>query len=121
MAAAEPDERPPLDLVVELGETFKRLRMDRHVVLLRAYYRARTKGGTSLWDDAFVVEWFRLLRLRRHDSYYVVQPRNSNCRACGAAGRESYHYTSAVWPGGARMTCAACGAAWLELAPEGAA
>jgi hypothetical protein len=109
-----PDDVPAkLALAERVGLELRRLGLTTHVVHLRRYYattRAGRTPGDGEWDDAFVVEWARQLRLPPHERDYAVKPRMSSC-GCPTPKK----YTQSVFPGGSKHACGACREVWLEL------
>jgi hypothetical protein len=112
-----------LEHVKSLGREFKRRGMGQHVQRLRVYYIAVQKGLTSpsheldiKWSEPFVVEWLKILRVPPFERAYSVRPRGSRCGRCSETRNEQTSvFTELNFPGGSKMRCQACEAAWVEL------
>ena len=112
--------------VEQLGREFVRRGMDVHARKLRIYYLALRhklasphKGEVDVrWSEERVQEWLKVLRMPPYEAAYEVRPRGSGCRRCEKTGndRTSIH-TEQTFPGGAKMSCYACGDVWLEEDP----
>jgi len=109
--------------VEQLGREFVRRGMEVHARKLRVYYLALRhrlasphKGEVEVrWSEERVLEWLKVLRLPPFEGVYGVRPWGSGCLRCEKTGndRTSIH-TEQTFPGGAKMSCYACGDVWLE-------
>ena len=113
MSAADHGETE-LELTARVGREFARLGLKNHVAHARRYYAAVRDARppeAGEWTHEMIVEWARLLRLPPHEHDYPVRPRMAPCSTCEL----SQTFTQAVFPGGTKTRCGACGADWLEL------
>src|SRR2546428_675918 len=106
--------------VEQLGKEFRRRGMDRHLRLLRAFYRAefvQSRRDSRAWSFDLTLEWLALMRIGPFRRIYPVQARGAGCPTCST--RESRGapaaWVEAAWPGGAKIRCNACGQAWLQI------
>jgi hypothetical protein len=100
-----------LALTERVGRELTKLGLAAHVKRLRRYYADVRAGRPSeVWTHAMSVEWLRVLRLPPYEHDYPVLPRMSIC-PCPTPQK----LTQMVFPGGAKLRCAGCGAQWLEL------
>jgi hypothetical protein len=115
-----------LGTVERLGREFVRRGMAAHARKLRLYYlalrhRLASAGKHEVdvrWSEELVLEWFKVLRLPPFQHAYEVRPRGAGCGKCQKTtnDRTALH-TEQSFPGGAKMSCYACGAVWLEEDP----
>ena len=109
--------------VAQLGREFVRRGMDIHARKLRLYYlalrhRLASPGRREVdvrWSEELVLEWLKVLRLPPYEAAYEIRPRGAGCGRCQKTtnDRTALH-TEQNFPGGAKMSCHACGAVWLE-------
>ena len=123
--AIEMDRSSLLDLVVRLGQEFRRRNMGRHVEKLRVYYLAVREGLAASsrnavelsWSEDLTLEWMRTLQIPPFEDAYPVKEHGVPCFRCNPEKGSSRGTprTEAVYPGGARFSCETCGAKWLVL------
>ena len=117
-----------LEWVERLGREFRRRGMDEHLRPLRVYYLALRHGLTTgrldvAWSAEHTRLWLEALRLPPFEDVLASRPLGTVCPRCGPELRRSGEAIPAArrrlaFPGGARVECLGCHAAWLEPADE---